>query len=185
MLFERFMSKERAEAPDIDVDFEHERREEVLQYLYGKYGRERAGMAAKSSRIGRARRSAMSARRSACRWTASIALAKRSKGHRTETVRPSAARAVGIDPRSPIGIRLIDLVSEILGFPRHCRSTSVGWSSPGPAVRIRADRKRRYAGTDRHPMGQERFGRARHPESGLLALGVDSHPQVLRLGKCE
>src|SRR6185295_13032406 len=46
VLFERFVSKERNEVPDIDVDFEHERREEVLQYLYGKYGRERAGMTA-------------------------------------------------------------------------------------------------------------------------------------------
>ncbi len=46
LLFERFVSRERNEAPDIDVDFEHERREEVLQYLYEKYGRERAGMTA-------------------------------------------------------------------------------------------------------------------------------------------
>ena len=46
LLFERFISKERDEAPDIDVDFEHERREEVLQYLYQKYGRDRAGLAA-------------------------------------------------------------------------------------------------------------------------------------------
>ncbi len=46
MLFERFISRERDEAPDIDVDFEHERREEVLQYLYENYGRERAGLAA-------------------------------------------------------------------------------------------------------------------------------------------
>ncbi len=46
VLFERFVSRERQEAPDIDIDFEHERREEVLQYLYEKYGRERAGMAA-------------------------------------------------------------------------------------------------------------------------------------------
>src|SRR6185369_14544162 len=46
VLFERFVSKERNEAPDIDIDFEHERREEVLQYLYEKYGRERAGMTA-------------------------------------------------------------------------------------------------------------------------------------------
>ena len=46
MLFERFVSKERNEPPDIDVDFEHERREEVIQYLYGKYGRERAALAA-------------------------------------------------------------------------------------------------------------------------------------------
>ncbi|HEX5314965.1 MAG TPA: PHP domain-containing protein, partial [Gammaproteobacteria bacterium] len=46
LLFERFVSKERAEPPDIDVDFEHERREEVIQYIYGKYGRERAALAA-------------------------------------------------------------------------------------------------------------------------------------------
>ena len=46
VLFERFVSRERNEAPDIDVDFEHQRREEVLQYLYRKYGRERAGMTA-------------------------------------------------------------------------------------------------------------------------------------------
>ncbi len=46
MLFERFISKERNEPPDIDVDFEHERREEVIQYIYEKYGRERAALAA-------------------------------------------------------------------------------------------------------------------------------------------
>ena len=46
VLFERFISRERNEAPDIDVDFEHERREEVMQYVYEKYGRERAGMTA-------------------------------------------------------------------------------------------------------------------------------------------
>src|SRR5205823_7092323 len=46
VLFERFVSRERDEAPDIDVDFEHERREEVLQYVYQKYGRDRAGIAA-------------------------------------------------------------------------------------------------------------------------------------------
>ena len=46
MLFERFISRERNEPPDIDVDFEHERREEVIQYIYAKYGRERAALAA-------------------------------------------------------------------------------------------------------------------------------------------
>src|SRR5207344_1439442 len=46
LLFERFISKERNEPPDIDVDFEHQRREEVIQYIYGKYGRERAALAA-------------------------------------------------------------------------------------------------------------------------------------------
>ena len=46
LLFERFVSPERKEPPDIDVDFEHERREEVIQYLYSRYGRDRAGLAA-------------------------------------------------------------------------------------------------------------------------------------------
>ena len=46
LLFERFISKERDEPPDIDVDFEHERREEVIQYVFGKYGRGRAALAA-------------------------------------------------------------------------------------------------------------------------------------------
>src|SRR5262249_43239110 len=46
LLFERFISKERGEPPDIDIDFEHDRREEVIQYIYGKYGRERAAIAA-------------------------------------------------------------------------------------------------------------------------------------------
>ena len=46
LLFERFISRERNEPPDIDVDFEHERREEVMQYIYAKYGRERAALAA-------------------------------------------------------------------------------------------------------------------------------------------
>ena len=46
LLFERFVSAERREPPDIDVDFEHERREEVIQYIYGRYGRHRAGIAA-------------------------------------------------------------------------------------------------------------------------------------------
>jgi len=46
VLFERFISKERDEPPDIDVDFEHQRREEVIQYIYAKYGRERAAITA-------------------------------------------------------------------------------------------------------------------------------------------
>ena len=74
VLFERFISKERNEPPDIDIDFEHERREEVIQYLYGKYGRDRAALTATSSVTGRVPRSAMSVRRwvstppSSTRW---------------------------------------------------------------------------------------------------------------------
>ena len=59
MLFERFISVERNELPDIDVDFEHQRREEVMQYIYEKYGRDRAAMTAGSSRYRRRVRCAM------------------------------------------------------------------------------------------------------------------------------
>ena len=69
LLFERFISAERDEPPDIDVDFEHERREEVMQYIYDKYGRERAGIAAAVITIARAARSATSARPWASRRT--------------------------------------------------------------------------------------------------------------------
>ena len=66
MLFERFISRERNEPPDIDVDFEHERREEVIQYVYDKYGRDRAAIAADGHHLPRRRaRCATSARRSA------------------------------------------------------------------------------------------------------------------------
>ena len=68
LLFERFISAERSEPPDIDVDFEHERREEVIQYIYDKYGRDRAGMAATVITYRAAhRRCATWARRSASR----------------------------------------------------------------------------------------------------------------------
>jgi error-prone DNA polymerase len=63
LLFARFISSERREPPDIDVDFEHERREEVIQHIYERYGRERAGIARPSSPTARAAPSARSARR--------------------------------------------------------------------------------------------------------------------------
>jgi DNA polymerase III alpha subunit len=63
MLFERFISRERGEPPDIDVDFEHQRREEVIQYIYRKYGRDRAALAATVIATGPRARCATSARR--------------------------------------------------------------------------------------------------------------------------
>ena len=101
VLFERFISRERNEAPDIDVDFEHERREEVLQYLYDKYGRERAGMTADGHHLSHAARpSATSARRSACRSTASTRWPSTSKATRTSRSW-SAAAAKSASTRRP------------------------------------------------------------------------------------
>ncbi len=119
LLFERFVSRERNEAPDIDIDFEHERREEVLQYLYGKYGRERAGMTAEV--ITYRPRSAVRDVGKALGLSLDRvdALAKSLEGHHLDSYLPARCRDVGIDPESFLGGRLIGLVGELTGFPRH------------------------------------------------------------------
>jgi error-prone DNA polymerase len=119
LLFERFVSRERNEAPDIDVDFEHERREEVLQYLYGKYGRERAGLAA--TVITYCSRSAIRDVGKALGLSLDRvdALAKHVEGYSREPKLVRRCRDVGIDPASDLGQRLIYCVNEIIGFPRH------------------------------------------------------------------
>jgi len=119
LLFERFISRERNEVPDIDVDFEHERREEVLQYLYQKYGRDRAGIAA--TVVTYRSRSAIRDMGKALGLSLDrvSALTKQiehfSQDHQLEMRLPEA----GMDPQSETGKRLIFLVNELLGFPRH------------------------------------------------------------------
>jgi error-prone DNA polymerase len=119
VLFERFVSRERDEAPDIDVDFEHERREEVLQYLYRKYGRERAGMTAVviTYRV----RSAIRDVGKALGFSLDRidALAKQVEGHHSEPQLAERCDQVGIDPASDVAQKLIHLVNELIGFPRH------------------------------------------------------------------
>ena len=119
LLFERFISKERDEAPDIDVDFEHERREEVLQYAYQKYGRERAGLAA--TVITYRSRSVIRDVGKALGLSLDRvdALAKQVEGHSQEPKLVERCREVGIDPKSPLAQRLIYAVNEMIGFPRH------------------------------------------------------------------
>jgi error-prone DNA polymerase len=116
-LFERFISRERDEAPDIDVDFEHERREEVIQYIYDKYGRERAGMTAEV--ITYRPRSAVRDVGKALGLSLDRVdgLAKMLDAHRS--LPPEKCAEAGINPASPIGRQLLTLVGELLGFPRH------------------------------------------------------------------
>ena len=119
LLFERFISKERNEAPDIDVDFEHERREEVLQYLYDKYGRDRAGLAA--TVITYRSRSAIRDVGKALGLSLDRvdALAKQVDGfHNVGDLAP-LMNTVGLEAESDLGRRLQHLSVEILGFPRH------------------------------------------------------------------
>ena len=119
MLFERFISRERGEPPDIDVDFEHERREEVIQYVYRKYGRSRAALAATviSYRARSAIRDVGKAlglsveqvdriARNVYWWDGRAAIDER-------------LREVGFDPELPVMRRLTTLVGELVGFPRH------------------------------------------------------------------
>ncbi len=119
VLFERFISRERNEAPDIDVDFEHERREEVLQYLYEKYGRERAGMTAEV--ITYRPRSAVRDVGKALGLSLDRIdkLAKRLEHFRGEPHLDERCREVGIDPESRLGKLLVALVGTLVGFPRH------------------------------------------------------------------
>jgi len=119
MLVERFISKERNEPPDIDVDFEHERREEVIQYIYEKYGRERAALAA--TVITYRPRSALRDVGKALGLSDMQVgrLARSMQWWDGQRVDDSRVLEAGLDPESPIVKRLLYLVREILGFPRH------------------------------------------------------------------
>ena len=119
MLFERFISKERNEPPDIDVDFEHERREEVIQYIYGKYGRERAALAA-TVICYRPRSALRDVGKALGLDLAQVdRLARGMQWWDGQRVDPERIRASGFDPKDPVIARLIALTAEILGFPRH------------------------------------------------------------------
>jgi DNA-directed DNA polymerase III PolC len=133
MLFERFISRERNEPPDIDVDFEHQRREEVIQYLYRKYTRERAALTATvicyrprsalrdvGKALGLDLAQVDRLAKSMAWWDGSRALTQR-------------VTEAGFDAQSPVLQRLFALVTELLGFPRHLSQHTGGFViSRGP-----------------------------------------------------
>jgi error-prone DNA polymerase len=119
MLFERFISKERNEPPDIDVDFEHERREEVIQYIYRKYGRQRAALAA-TVICYRPRSALRDVGKALGLDPAQVdKLARNMQWWDGQRIDPERIRALGMDPDHPSITRLVALTTEILGFPRH------------------------------------------------------------------
>ncbi|MEE4236785.1 MAG: error-prone DNA polymerase [Anderseniella sp.] len=119
LLFERFISEERKEPPDIDIDFEHERREEVIQYIYARYGRERAGLAA----------TVITYRgRSAVREVGKVmglsqdvtsALAGIVWGRMSEEMSDARLKEAGLDAADPLIAQVLDICDELAGFPRH------------------------------------------------------------------
>ncbi|MDE2362329.1 MAG: error-prone DNA polymerase [Hyphomicrobiales bacterium] len=126
LLFERFISAERREPPDIDVDFEHERREEVIQYIYARYGRERAGLAA----------SVVTYRgRSAIRETAKtlgfsedvLSALSGAVWGRGEATDAEESRRLGFDANEPRLAKALELAHEIVGFPRHLSQHTGGF----------------------------------------------------------
>jgi DNA-directed DNA polymerase III PolC len=119
LLFERFVSVERREPPDIDVDFEHERREEVIQYIYQRYGRERAGIAA--TVISYRTRSAIREVGKAFGLSEDTigALATGIWGSSNDGPAPKDLARVGLDRNSARVRRMMSLIGEIISFPRH------------------------------------------------------------------
>ncbi|MFN3566604.1 MAG: error-prone DNA polymerase, partial [Burkholderiaceae bacterium] len=119
LLFERFVSRERKEPPDIDVDFEHQRREEVIQYIYGKYGRHRTALAAtvicyrsRSARRDTGKALGFDPQRidrvaKSCHWF--------DGGHGHD----ERMREAGFDPASPAVAQWLALAAALRGFPRH------------------------------------------------------------------
>jgi len=119
LLFERFLSKERNEPPDIDVDFEHERREEVLQYVFQRYGRHRAALTAVVSTYHAAGAVRDVAKALGLPPDQINALAD-CCGRWSDDAQPlERLREAGFDPHTPILHRVLTLTQQLIGFPRH------------------------------------------------------------------
>ncbi|QAU48108.1 error-prone DNA polymerase [Bradyrhizobium guangzhouense] len=119
LLFERFISKERLEPPDIDVDFEHSRREEVMQYVYLRYGRHRAAIIA--TVIHYRPRSAIRDVGKALGLTEDVtaALADTVWGSWGKGLNDMQVRQAGLDPQNPMINLAVELATELIEFPRH------------------------------------------------------------------
>lgn len=119
MVFERFVSEARNEPPDIDVDFEHERREEVIQYIYAQYGRHRAGLCATVVHY-RGKRAIREVGRAMCLSEDTIG-ALSSQLWSFFSTEGEAARMIeiGLDPNDPHLRQTMALIYEVIGFPRH------------------------------------------------------------------
>jgi error-prone DNA polymerase len=127
VLFERFISKERNEPPDIDVDFEHERREEVMQYIYRKYGRDRAALTAALATY----RPRSALRDVGKAFGLSLdqvdRLAKTIAWWDGKQVQDERLVEAGFDPSNPLVVQVVDFAHQLIGFPRHLSQHSGGF----------------------------------------------------------
>ena len=118
LLFERFISKERNEPPDIDIDFEHERREEVIQYIYSKYGRHRAALTAEVITY-RARSAVRDVGKALGFSLDAVDRLAKNLDWWSDQPNPRRLHEAGLNPRDATVRHLLRLTKEILGFPRH------------------------------------------------------------------
>jgi error-prone DNA polymerase len=118
LLFERFLSRERAEPPDIDLDIEHERREEVIQWVYQRWGRRHAAMVANVIRY-RTRSAVREVGKALGMPQTAIDRLAKLLGHWGADVDVKLLETVGLDPAQPIHGHLLRLTRELLDFPRH------------------------------------------------------------------
>ena len=127
MLFERFISKERNEPPDIDVDFEHQRREEVIQYLYAKYGRDRAALTATVITY----RAKSAVRDTGRALGLDAGEVERLSGALAwwdgRSALPERVGEAGLDPQSRPVAQLLELAGTLVGFPRHLSQHTGGF----------------------------------------------------------
>jgi error-prone DNA polymerase len=133
LLFERFISEERGEPPDIDVDFEHERREEVLQYVYERYGRHRAAMV--NEIISYRRRSAIRDAGKALGLDADQ-IDRLARTHRhPSTAQSETLKNAGLDPKDKRVRLTLTMAEQLRGLPRHVGIHTGGFTiSDGPLI---------------------------------------------------
>ena len=136
LLFERFISAERNEPPDIDVDFEHERREEVIQYIYERYGRDRAGLTATVVNY-RTKGALRDVGKAMGLSTDVIDRLVRTISHWSGPVDDVLAREEGLDPTDKTLRLVLELANQLRGFPRHLSQHTGGFViSRGPLCEV-------------------------------------------------
>src|SRR5690349_21194465 len=173
LLFERFISKERLEPPDIDVDFEHSRREEVMQYVYRRYGRHRAAIIA--TVIHYRPRSAIRDVGKALGLTEDVtaALADTVWGSWGKGLNEMQVRQAGLDPQNEMDELAVELATELIEFPRHLSQHVGGYV-------LTQDRHDTYVPVGNPAMdgrtvigwGKDGVGALHRMEVGVLALGM-------------
>ena len=178
LLFERFLSKERKEPPDIDVDFEHVRREEVMQYIYRRYGRHRAAIAA--TVITYRPRSAMREVGKVMGLSEDVTstLASTVWGSWGTEILKDQIEQSGLDFNDPLLRATIELTNELLGFPRHLSQHVGGYVlTEDPLEELvpignAAMENRSFIEWDKDDIDE-----LRHPEGGCAGIGdADLHP---------